>query len=51
MDCILLQVTAAICNNGVEKCAMCRSFKIVIGAVGDKDWHKFVERTERITII
>ena len=49
--CILLKVTAAICNNGVEKRAMCWSFEMGIGAVSDKDWRKFVERSERIMII
>ena len=51
VDCILLQVTAAICNKDVGKRAMRWSFKMEIDAVSDKDWHKFVERTERIMIV
>ena len=31
--------------------AMCWSFKMGIGAVSDKDWHKFYEGTEQIMII
>jgi hypothetical protein len=46
-DRILLPVTAAIYQNGMEKPAMRWSFEIEVGALSDKDLHVFIERLKR----
>ena len=47
VDRILLPVTAAIYQNGMEKPAMRWSFEIEVGALSDKDLHRFIERLKR----
>ena len=47
VDRILLPVTAAIYQNGMEKPAMKWSFEIEVGAISDKDLNRFIERLKR----
>ena len=47
VDCILLPVTAAIYQNGMEKPAMKWFFEIEVGAISDKDLNSFIELLKR----
>ena len=44
---MLLPVTATIYNNGIIKTCNTLAFEMGIGAVSDKDLHRFIERTRR----
>ena len=44
VDCILLPVTTAIYQNGVEKSAMPWTFEMAIGAISKKQLHGFLQR-------
>jgi len=44
VDRMLLPVTAAIYQNGVEKSAMRWTFEMAIGAISDQNLHGFLQR-------